>query len=1240
MIQFSQLNLHKSVQANTLAGQAMEGKTGVISLLTEPHTIQNRLHTFPRGTTSVFDRNINNKQPGPRAAIVASRDLGINSLDQWCNRDCAAALMTVEGQQVVVASVYLDIRTAVAPSWLTGLIHMADRKSYGLIIGMDSNCHSTLFGPDNNRRGDEFEDLIIRHGLAVENTGTTPTFQTRRGGNNIATFIDVTLTKGLNHPIEEWHVDQGYNASDHNTIMFKYKQPAPKNALIRPWSKADWTKFSQALRDADYRLPHNMSMKKLDRTVQRMYDVLERALDTACPKITVNNTVRKNHWATQEHEAIKAQVSKLYQTAKKSGREADWQVYRTADREFKKKCNRDRNKAWREYKESLLTTKDTAALVKLAQRNERRDINVLTRTDGSVTNPGKETIDLLTETHFPAATGLGRVTYNNRKNLDTEIINEKYKDWISETLVRRALAGFDKKKSPGPDDIKPLIFEHLPAAFINHLTSIYKSSIHLGYTPKLWKGSKVIFISKPGKESYQSPKSFRPISLSNYFLKGLERLVGWRMDKALQSNPLHHKQHGFLSGKSTESAISNVTDYIESYIMKRQHCVGVFLDISSAFDTVRAGHIRQALLKHGGDADLVQWYHGYILHRDILIDMHGHSAIFSTGVGFPQGGVCSAKFWLIAFDYAIQIINRYQIEGNGYADDCAALFGGPRLDHALKRLQKMLDELTAWGKTCGLKFNPEKSVAVVFSRRRKLPPFALKLDGKEIEFRQEVKYLGVTLDKKLYWNTHINDKINKAKKFLVHVSHITNSNWGPKPELMRWAYLAVVRPMLCYGAMIWGHQAPKLAGKLSRINRMAMNTFANFPKSTPTSALEVILNVMPIHIFCQQEAMAAKARLHTLTPLDWDGTNKNKTHCTSHLRHWKNKLDAHNIDLNTQDTCRHTATKLFKTNTDSFDGSAKHRTPTQINIYTDGSRRDGRTGSGYVLYHRNREKISGHLRLPDYATVFQPEVVAVRDACRALLRDRGVVPRFVKIFIDSQATIRALSSPTITSKTVKEATDAINELAGLAKAVTLVWIPAHKGFSGNERADGLAKLGTLSALDGAESIYLPKSALLSRIRGAALSDWGEEWNQQSKAAHSKSFFSRPCPKKSRFIYKLGRQDVGRMVRLISGHNNLNFFQHKIGLWRDPVCRFCGMGNETITHLIAECPCFVQTSRTFFQGSVPGPDMKWSVQSFLRFSYVPAIDDALEGTWNHGGTDDRPDQIMNDSASSIATSSTS
>ena len=949
--------------------------------------------------------------------------------------------MKIGGVQTVLVSIYLDITNKVQPKWLDDLMIMIENKNYPMIMGVDSNAHSSMYGPDTNARGREFEDFIMQYGLNIENVGGTPTFETLRGTKHIGTHIDVTLTRGNNSRIRNWRVCQDYNASDHNNILFEIESNKPDVELIRPWSKADWGLFSKLMTETDYRVPTDMSMKKLDRLVDRTYKILEDTLDKACPKMKVVQKVGKSHWATEKHDIEKSRVSSLFKSAKRLGTSEAWDEYKLADKKFKLMCKNDRNRAWRKYKECIQSEKEMAGLAKAAQFEERRDLNVLKRPDGSNTDPGKETIDLLTETHFPAATDPKHVTYNNRRNLAVVDICGKYKDWIDTQKIKASLAGFEKKKSPGPDGLKPLVFEHLPKKFLEVLEVIYKSSIHLGYTPKKWKMTKVIFISKPGKDTYDMPKSFRPISLSNYLLKGLERLVGWRMDRALIANPIHHKQHGFLSGRSTESAISNTVNYIEKHIMNKQHCVGVFLDISAAFDSIKPNHVRQALLKHGGDPEMVQWYFNYITHRDIEIAMHGDKRIFTTGLGFPQGGVCSAKFWLIAFDYAIQIINRYNIEGNGYADDCSALYGGRRLDHALKRLQKMLDDLSAWGKTCGLRFNPEKSVAVIFTRRRKIPPFRLKIDGGEIQYKSEVKYLGVTLDSKLHWTPHINEKLTKAKKYLGKVAHMTRNNWGPKPKLMRWAYTGIVRPMLCYGAMIWGHRAPELIEKFRRINRMAMNTFANFPKSTPTAALEVMLDIMPLHLFCTQEAVAARVRLDSVLDFGWHGTSHTKNHAVSHMKFLQNKLNKYEINTKSSDRC-HTLrwNTGFKINRDSFDGKAKHRQFTQYNAFTDGSKLDERTGAGLVVYKGNQEVIKNWFRLTDGTTVFQAEVSAVSKVAEALveLGDRNM--KFVKIFVDSQAAITAIGNMHVTSRVVAQAIDNLNRLADIVTSVTLVWI--------------------------------------------------------------------------------------------------------------------------------------------------------------------------------------------------------
>ena len=103
----------------------------------------------------------------------------------------------------------------------------------------------------------------------------------------------------------------------------------------------------------------------------------------------------------------------------------------------------------------------------------------------------------------------------------------------------------------------------------------------LEYTPKIWKEAKLIFIPKPGKSSYKVAKSWRPISLTNYLIKALEKLCVWESDKALQTNPVHTRQHGFRADRNTVTAISEVTDFIEQNIFFNKHVLAVSLDIQA-----------------------------------------------------------------------------------------------------------------------------------------------------------------------------------------------------------------------------------------------------------------------------------------------------------------------------------------------------------------------------------------------------------------------------------------------------------------------------------------------------------------------------------------------------------------------------------------------------------------------------------------------------------------------------------
>ena len=80
-------------------------------------------------------------------------------------------------------------------------------------------------------------------------------------------------------------------------------------------------------------------------------------------------------------------------------------------------------------------------------------------------------------------------------------------------------------------------------------------------------------------------------------MKALEKLCVWDTDEQLIDNPVHKQQHGFRTGRCTESAISGTIYFIEQQKLNNKTCLTLFLDIKGAFDNICPEHIRQELHK-------------------------------------------------------------------------------------------------------------------------------------------------------------------------------------------------------------------------------------------------------------------------------------------------------------------------------------------------------------------------------------------------------------------------------------------------------------------------------------------------------------------------------------------------------------------------------------------------------------------------------------------------------------------
>jgi hypothetical protein len=87
-------------------------------------------------------------------------------------------------------------------------------------------------------------------------------------------------------------------------------------------------------------------------------------------------------------------------------------------------------------------------------------------------------------------------------------------------------------------------------------------------------------IPKPGHTSYELARSFRPISLTSFVLKTMEKLVDQSIRVGLLKRfPLEHSQHAYQRGRSSETALHNLVSRIKSAVGHKIFALGVFLNV-------------------------------------------------------------------------------------------------------------------------------------------------------------------------------------------------------------------------------------------------------------------------------------------------------------------------------------------------------------------------------------------------------------------------------------------------------------------------------------------------------------------------------------------------------------------------------------------------------------------------------------------------------------------------------------
>ena len=188
-------------------------------------------------------------------------------------------------------------------------------------------------------------------------------------------------------------------------------------------------------------------------------------------------------------------------------------------------------------------------ITKFARSGLAKEIGLLKTNSGTTSKSPEESLNILCDTHFHGSRRITETTIEESKDrayAEKGVVARSDFEWNTVERLKKAINSFSNGKAPGMDGITPELMKLLSDEFILALKYLYDMMLSLKYTPVALRSSKVTMIAKAGKSDYAQPKSFRPISLTPFFFKLLERICAWDIcDTTLKASPLHKRQHAY-----------------------------------------------------------------------------------------------------------------------------------------------------------------------------------------------------------------------------------------------------------------------------------------------------------------------------------------------------------------------------------------------------------------------------------------------------------------------------------------------------------------------------------------------------------------------------------------------------------------------------------------------------------------------------------------------------------------------
>ncbi len=787
----------------------------------------NHICNMPR--YNKVDKCRNNSGGGVSLLIKNNLEFEVIQVDTTNSQEVVGIKINSANEEIHIISWYIPEQT-LSKDLIENLVK--DKKNV-LLMG-DLNARTVQYNETTNNNGTVLDEYMINENMVYLNSNKDHTYYKFNSVTNVETksVLDYFISN-----VELGNKCKNYSTlkfeildSDHIPIYIELETEKPIKQIIenakRNYKKTDWKSFRQHNDEREIITNDQLNKDEVDSKINELEENINWSLNISTPKfkkiinrqplpenilkiIKLKNCLMKIFYNNRRDEVEDLIVKHLYYVLKNKIKE---EIILVKNEIWQKELNSyngqplSSKRFWNKINKMRgLTAKSPIGTLKVEEKIFKTNIEKANLFKDRLKNTFKES---------------NNTNFNDEYKKEVASVVNKYKEEVNVQTVRsittgeftQALIEITGKYTEDEYKISNGTIKQLSDQYKVNLLDIYNSLLKLNYIPDKWKVAKITMLPKTSNDS-SNPKNYRPISITPSLMRLYEKIINNRIKAWLKSNNIIIKQQsGFRQNRQTKDNLFFLIEKINESMNRNRKSISIYFDIAAAFDKVWHDGLISKLIKINMEKYLINWVIEFLKDRQFFIvieDFVSDKEIIECGV--PQGAINSPILFSIYINDVPTNCKKNARYSLLFADDLAKLYIFKKIctDKTIeKEINNDLENLEKWFSKWRLEIATSKCMLLQHDikngqEKYKMKDIKITIYGSRIQREKETKFLGVKIDEKLNFASHIK-KIESSCLNRVNILKIlSHKSWKLAKTTLSNIYKTLVRSVIEYSSILF-----------------------------------------------------------------------------------------------------------------------------------------------------------------------------------------------------------------------------------------------------------------------------------------------------------------------------------------------------------------------------------------------------------------------------------------------------